>query len=162
MMPYPQTKISNSTRAPKRVRTAPDSLLIQVMATGVKCRRKREKKALSPSHQAAEPLKTPATRKSGCRALVPSLTRPTPMNMAVKEMIVMGLVKVRKKVETKFPAREAAPEGASPSWCWSWGFLDMVFHPSQSRNTPPAILIKRLTDTKNPVSEARPKAAMAP
>ncbi|HCR38428.1 MAG TPA: hypothetical protein DIV80_02975 [Synergistaceae bacterium] len=54
-MLHPQNRISNSTRAPKRVRTAPESLLIQVMACGVVCRRKREKKALSPSYQAADP-----------------------------------------------------------------------------------------------------------
>jgi len=100
---------SRRTIAPKRTITDPETLLTHFMAVGVIFFLKREKNELSPSHHSAEPEKTPITRRRGPVAPAVAMSFPRPMKMAENEIIVMGLARVRTKVEAKSVAREKPP-----------------------------------------------------
>ena len=91
--------------AAKPIRIKPDIRLIHLILDTVIFNRKEPTLADNRIHQIVDPRKTPKMRKKEEEILTEAVIRPMPENIAVKEIIVIGLDRVRRKVEMKFETR---------------------------------------------------------
>ncbi len=73
--------------------------LIHFRPASEKRLRKIETSVLSNSHQVQEPPNTPKTMSPAEEKLPSEVAKPNPLKIAAKDRIVIGLVRVRKRVE---------------------------------------------------------------
>jgi hypothetical protein len=95
--------------SPKLISTVPESRLIHAMALAF--RRELNRLVISERkvHQAMDPENTPAIRHRAAMWSVPIRPSLIPANMAIKERMVIGFVRVRKSAE-KLPLVTMAVE----------------------------------------------------
>ena len=89
----------NSAKTPKPEMINPEILFIHLIPAGLERVRKTLAPLLSKSHHKADPMNTPRTNVAAEKLLPAALANPTPAKIAVKERIVIGLVRVRSSVE---------------------------------------------------------------
>jgi hypothetical protein len=90
---------------PKPIRIKPDIRLIHFIFEMLIFNLKEPTLADNRIHHNVDPINTPKMRKKGDVILAEVFNSPIPENIAVKEIIVIGLDSVSKKVEMKFETR---------------------------------------------------------
>jgi hypothetical protein len=113
---------------------------------------------LRSTHQHADPKKTPRTVTAAVEKPPPTFTRPKPANMAAKDKIVSGLVRVSKNVEPYalnklfWLAVEREREGCERK----------VLMPIKQRNAPPIKRNKICCWSRKLEIKVKPNAAILP
>ena len=77
----------------------PEILFTHCIQRGLNLVRNSPTAPLKMSHHRAEPIKTPET-SAVAETQSPPLAKPSPANIPTKDTTVIGLVRVRKNVET--------------------------------------------------------------
>src|SRR6476620_11749177 len=112
-------RAARSAAIPQATMIALEPRLVSRIASGESRWRMRDTSKVRKSHHAAEPIATPATSASAVATSAPPLLMPTPANMPMNAMIVIGFVSVRPTVCAYDPAgvntRPAAAASTDPA-----------------------------------------------
>ncbi len=144
---------------PKVTMTKPAVRLIQDMVFLPTFLRNEVTPSLRISHQKEDPRKMPVTRMAASVIFSETFTRPRPANTAMKEKMVRGLDRVRKKVETK-------SENSDLWTTWFVGTSEVpakkVLEPRKIRKQPPRRWNQNFCSVRKSETSVRLKAAMRP